>query len=136
MIDLDVVGSNTGALSMAVSGKPISGVHLLGQRVLLILLSDISEMLREDEGATFINAIGSGTYDDEYTRLFLYSAIYRVLDVLKADPNVYPDDETIQDITVDTVKMSGDVLDFTITVTSMAGNTTAVTTQTGAIYGS
>ena len=135
MIDLDVIGSSTGVAPMTLSGDPVSGIRLLGQRVLILLLSNVSELLRDDEGSTLINALGSGTYDDEYTRLFLYSAIYRVLDILKADTNKYPDDETIRDINVDTVKMSGDVLDFTISVTSMSGDNTAVTAQTGAIYG-
>ena len=135
MIDLNVLGSGNNELPMTISSVPISGVQLLGQRILIILLSSVSEILREQEGSTFINAIGSGVYDTEYTSLLINSAVYKVIDIIDNDHEKYPDDETLRDIKVSDIKYTDGVVTFTLSVTSTAGNTTDIHAGTGDIYG-
>jgi hypothetical protein len=128
----NVTGSD-GAVPFMVDPTPVSGIKLLGQRVLIILLTNVSEELRALEGSTFNNIFSSGSYDDDYAYMMLYSAIYRTIEVIKADTTEYPASETLRDIDVTAVTTAGDTVYFTITVYNKEGESTQVATQAGGL---
>ena len=133
MKDLNITNphGSSGAVQFTVSPTPVSGIQLLGQRVLIILLTNVSEELRDLEGSTFNNIFSSGSYGDDYAYMMLYSAIYRTMEVLKADTTEYPDSETLMDIDVTEVQATGDTVEFTITVYNKEGESTQVASQAG-----
>ena len=133
MIDINITRSDTGKESpMDFVGGTVSGIHALAQRVLVVLLTQSTDMLRSDEGSTLITSIRSGAGDSDYARLLMLSAISRTKDVIRNNQEG-SEEEQLKDILIQSTALEGDTISFTIVVYSQAGEYIDITSEVGAV---
>ena len=112
---------------MSLTGKTLSGVRLLGQRVLIALLTNISGVLRRNEGSTLSNTLGSIQVVESLVRMAIGTAVSSIQTDLHEDDEMYSDEDILGDIYIDdvTVESTGRII-FTISVTNRAGESETV----------
>lgn len=123
MSDLQVFRDN-GDISF--TGKPLTGAALLSQRLLIILLTNVDELLREQEG-TLIPSLfydGANGYEDSTIQNLLAIATAKTVeyynDTLTEDT---PDTERIASYVVDHFSRVLDTIEIAMTLTTAAGET-------------
>ena len=129
MKDFNLLGvSDTGKVVLTPSPQTVQGIQLLAQRVLVVLLTEYSGILRAYEGTSLITNIGSSNVISGHVSLLLSSAIASATDILKKDSYSNDPEELLDNIKLYNVTVDGDGVSFSIIVTSKAGDATTVTT--------
>lgn len=131
MIDINITNNKGHEVPFDIQGNTTSGISLLAQRILVVLLSQISDYLRDSEGSTLINGIGSGVADSGYASLLLLSALKQVESIIKMDTTSLDPHEILDTIKIHKVEALGDHIDFTIVVYNKAGDTQELTSTIG-----
>lgn len=133
MRDLDILSIATGTnkASMDVTGHTVSGIRLLAQRIIVILMTNYNDILRSQEGTSFMDNVGSGQVSLSYAGLLMTSAIASTIDALNesADENA-PDEERIADLRIQNMSLDGDRITFDLYVENKANESTTISSDT------
>lgn len=131
MIDIDIVvqSDNGQAADLVVSGHRVSGIKALAQRVLIVLLTSSSGMLRSQEGTRLPDSYGNSHLVPEYYTLLMGSAIASTMSIIKNDTTSNDPTEILSDIRLLDVKTTEDSMSFTIAVYNRAGEQITVTSS-------
>lgn len=134
MIDIDITTNldALGASTLEPTGGVVSGVRLLAQRVLVVFMTNISDILRYSEGSSFINGFGSSQVSTDYISLLVSSALADTrMVVINSTPEDSPSDEKLQNISIHDIQVQADKAIITLTVTSESGLSAQVNTGLG-----
>lgn len=134
MNDIDILNVNkdTNKAFLTVSGYKISGVKLLAQRVLLLLLTDMRESLRSAEGTEAPELLVSYSGSINHASMLIASAVSTVKNILIAEVHDDPS-EALYDISIQDVNTDTGSINFTLLVTSMSGESDTISSNTGDI---
>lgn len=133
MMDLDVLcvtGPDTPA-AMSISGKRLSGITSLAQRVVIVLMTRVDELLRQNEGTSIRRDGLYSNSGDDYLSLLLGSALFDVVNIIRGDTESTDPSEILKDACVSSVGTSDDGVSFTINVYNEAGESIEVPANTG-----
>lgn len=132
MRDIDILNVNLAdtKAGLTVSGNTVTGIKLLAQRVLVILLTDMTETLRSREGAEIYDILVSYQNSTDYASLLLISAISTVKSILFADTGL-PDAESLRDIVIQDVHTTNGTVEFSIEITNKAGDSDIISYSPG-----
>ena len=123
MSDLQVFKDNG---EVAFTGECLTGAAQLSQRLLIILLTNVDEVLREQEGTILPSLFYDGVngYDDDSIQNLLSIAIAKTVeyynDFITEDT---PDKERIASYTLDNFSRVLDSVEISMTLTTAAGET-------------
>ena len=134
MKDIDIlnVNTDTNRAGMAITGDKVSGIRLLAQRVLVILLTDMQGLLRSSEGSEALGVLTTYTSNATYASLLLTSAVSTVSSILISDADD-PPEEALHSISVQDVTIDGGSINFTLLITNKAGESEIIESNTGVI---
>ena len=132
MIDLDIlnIDSNNKALC-SISGDKVSGVRLLAQRVMVILLTSMSGLLRSSEGSDFIQEDMAPNTQIDRISMAVSSALASVKHVIGMDNGVYPLSEQLEDIRIHNIYGESGSIVIELIVYSKDGSSSIVSIPTG-----
>lgn len=131
MIDINITQlSSDNRATFMPQPNSVSGIKLLAQKVSIILLTKMSEVLRSGEGSTFIGSIGTASNTPEYVSLLLFGALDDVQRIMGQD-KTSPDNERLGSLSTEAVSVSGDAVSFTLRVVSVSGESTEITSAIG-----
>ena len=129
MRDIDLFINNNKVVP-SITGNTIDGIEVLAQRVTVVLQTRVSDVLREQEGCSFMAMFGASQADATYVYLMLSSVASEVVSVMSSDND---DEYGLHSIDVSNITVEGDVVTFDLNVTSKAGNTYTTKTTIGGI---
>lgn len=133
MRDLDIlnVSRSTGKASFGLGEGYVTGIRLLAQRVIVILLTNYNETLRQNEGTSFVSNMRSGQISLAYVGLLMTSAMASTIEVLSGsvDDNA-TDEERIADLRIQNIELDGDRILFDLYVSNKAGESTTISSNT------
>jgi hypothetical protein len=133
MRDLDIlnVSRSTGKASFGLGEGYVTGIRLLAQRVIVILLTNYNETLRQSEGTSFVSNMRSGQISLAYVGLLMTSAMASTIEILSgsADDNA-TDEERIADLRIQNIELDGDRILFDLYVSNKAGESTTISSNT------
>lgn len=131
MIDLDILNTTDNKVYFSPSGNKLSGVEALAQRVLIVLLTRVSDVLREHEG-TRLPSIGSSMqFGVDYMSLILSSAIFDACSVIRKDTDTTDPREQLNDVRIANISIDNDLVVFTIDVYNNAGDVSTLSASSG-----
>lgn len=133
MMDIGIVmnrGTNS-PIEFDLSGKKISGIELLAQRVLVILLTNVNEVLRSSEGSSFIRTYGNTQSSSEFVSLIFASALSDVINIIKKDNSSDDPSEVLADATATVISVSEGSVQFNLNVYSASGEVSQISTSAG-----
>lgn len=131
MRDIDILSIQDDTSAALTVGSPsISGIRLLAQRVLVILLTNMNELLRAGEGTESGAFIGIDHSSSDYLRLLITSSVDSVKRILLQETGNTPD-ESLKSINIGDIEISSGNADFTIVVSNKSGDTESITANTG-----
>lgn len=130
MRDIDILNINntTSMASLSVAGSVVSGIRLMAQRAIIIILTDINGMLRSSEGTEASDIIQAYQNNTNYASLLLTSAISTAMRVLSADSSTDNSDR-IKDISIQSINTDNGDLNFTLLVQNASGESYAVSSN-------
>ena len=126
MIDINLIDNRHSPI-----GGQISGISALAQRVSIVLQTKASELLRENEGTSLRDLIGTSQADISYVSAMLSSVVTEVIDVLRDGNDELPDDEALNTAYISNISINGDSVSFTLTVVSRSGDTYGMPSSIG-----
>lgn len=133
MRDLDIlnVSRSTGKASFGLGEGYVTGIRLLAQRVIVILLTNYNETLRQSEGTSFVSNMRSGQISLAYVGLLMTSAMASTIEILSGsvDDNA-TDEERIADLRIQNIELDGDRILFDLYVSNKAGESTTISSNT------
>lgn len=121
-IDLAVRYPGTGGFF--IDGHLVSGIELLAQKVLIVLLTPQNGPCRLEEGTIFSEIMnnGPGGYDDVTLFNLMNISLSDVSAILKAEETAdMSDDERLASLSLEKVQRMGDTITFDIAVVSVSG---------------
>lgn len=136
MIDLQIIKAHkpdTPAI-VDITGDKVSGISLLAQRVVIVLLTDISDLLRSMEGSSLVSSIGNSQSSLSYVSLLVTSALADVSEAIRRDPGeASSDDEILSELSIyDISENDGDII-VTLNVLSKSGESMLTKTNIGSL---
>ena len=134
MKDIDIlnIDKSTSKADMTLTGDKVSGIRMLAQRILVVLLTDMQGLLRSSEGSEAFGVLTSYTGNATYASLLLTSSISTVSSVLMSDTQG-PSEERLQSIVVQDVSTNDGSINFTLLITNAAGESEIISSNIGAI---
>lgn len=133
MMDIGIVmnrGTNS-PIEFDLSGEKVSGIELLAQRVLVILLTNVNEVLRSSEGSSFIRTYGNTQSSSEFVSLIFASALSDVINIIKKDNSSDDPSEILADATATVISVSEGSVQFNLNVYSASGEVSQILTSAG-----
>ena len=132
MKDIDIlnIDNTSNKAGLSISGNTVTGIRLLAQRVLLILLTDISGTLRTGEGTDLSDILMTQQSSTDHVSLLLISAISTAKSILYSE---VPEEasEALQDIIIQDVNTENGTIEFSIVVTNRLGHSDTIAYTTG-----